>query len=177
VFEDYLQDSYDFLNYAERLAKEADERSARRYYRAAVFYASGAMEAFVNYIADSFAQARNIPDHEVAFLNDKLIFFSATKGLMERVEFHKLDDKIKVLMRRFFPDFDYMSIEWNKFMEFKKLRDSLVHPRQVDDETPLNAYQKAVREGLKAIIEIMNDLSQGLWGKPLRRQLLDLIPD
>jgi hypothetical protein len=177
VFEDYLQDSYDFLSYAERFAKEADERNARRYYRAAVFYASGAMEAFVNYIADSFAQARNLSDHEIAFLNDKAILFSATKGIVERVEFHKLDDKIKVLMHRFSPGFDFMSIEWNKFMEFKKVRDSLVHPRQVDDETPVQTYKKAVREGLKAIIEIMNNLSQGLWGKPLRRQLLDLIPD
>lgn len=177
MFEDYLQDSYDFLNLAEQLAENNDERGARRCYRAAVFYASGAIEAFINYIADSFAQAENIPDHEIAFLNDKLIFFSADKGLSERTEYHRLDDKIRVLMRRFLQDFDFRSVTWNKFMEFKRLRDSLVHPRQVDDETPLVAYKKTVRESLKAIIEIMNALSQGLWRKPLRRQLLDLIPD
>jgi hypothetical protein len=177
LFEDYLQDAYEFLNLAERFKQENDERAARRYYRAAVFYASGAMEAFVNYIADSFAHARSIPQYEIAFLNDRLISFSVDKGIFERTEFHKLDDKIRVLTGRFAPTFDYRSVGWNRFMEFKKFRDSLVHPRQVDDETSLAAYQKTIQEGLKSVIGIMNDISQGLWRKPLRKQLLDLIPE
>lgn len=177
MFEDYLQDSHEFLSTAKHLAKNADDKGARRYYRAAVFCASGAMEAFVNYIADSFAQAKNIPDYEIAFLNDKLIFFSADKGLAERVEYHKLDDKIRVLMGRFVSRFDFGCATWNKFMEFKKFRDSLVHPRQADDETPIITYQKKVSEGLGSIIQIMNDLSRGLWRKPLRKRLLDLVPD
>ena len=80
MFEDYLQDSYEFLNVGENLSKEKKDREARRFYRASVFYAAGAIEAFVNYIADSFAQAKNIPQSEVDFLNDRLAFFSVSKG-------------------------------------------------------------------------------------------------
>lgn len=177
MFEDYLQDSHEFLGIAKNLANNADDKGARRYYRAAVFCASGAMEAFINYIADSFAQAKNIPDYEIAFLNDKLIFFSADKGLAERTEYHKLDDKIRVLMIRFVNHFDFSCAKWSNFMEFKKFRDSLIHSRQADDETPVITYQKKVADGLKSIIQIMNDLSRGLWRKPLRKRLLDLAPD
>ena len=62
-------------------------------------------------------------------------------------------------------------------MDFKKFRDSLVHPRQVDDETSLHEYQTTIRAGLRAIIELMNVISQGMFRKPLRRRLLDLIPE
>ena len=60
MFEEYLQDSYIFLSIAEEASKKPNEREARRYYRASVFYAAGAIEAFVNYIADSFAQAESL---------------------------------------------------------------------------------------------------------------------
>jgi hypothetical protein len=155
MFEEYLQDSYQFLCLAEDLAKVSKERDARRYYRASVFYASGAIEAFVNYIADSFAKAGSISQHEISFLNDKALIFSVDKGIIERTEFHRLDDKIRLLMRKFVPDFDFQGVTWVKFKEFKDFRDSLVHPRQVDDETQIADYHKRVRAGLKAIIEIM----------------------
>jgi hypothetical protein len=62
-------------------------------------------------------------------------------------------------------------------MQFKDFRDSLVHPRQSDDEIDIAVYEKKVSAGLTAIIEIMNLLSKGMFQKPLRRQLLDLIPE
>lgn len=177
MFEEYLQDSYEFLLAAENPPGGTNDREARRYYRASVFYASGAIEAFVNYIADSFAKAGNIPAHEISFLNDKSLVFSVKKGLGERVEYHRLEDKIRLLMKKFVSEFDYQSLTWIKFMEFKAFRDSLVHPRQVDDETNLGQYRKKVRTGLTAIIEIMNHISKGMFGKPLRKHLLDLIPE
>lgn len=177
MFEEYLQDSYEFLSIAERLYKESNYREARRYYRASVFYAAGAIEAFINYIADCFAKGESIPRYEVSFLNDKALIFTVGKGLREKVEFHKLDDKIKLLMKRFVPGFDFQGLSWVKFMEFKELRDSLVHPRQIDDDTSIPDYRSKVRAGLKAIIEIMNFISKGMFQKPLRNQLLDLIPE
>lgn len=177
MFEDYLQDSFEFLTVGQSLAKQKKDREARRFYRASIFYAAGAIEAFVNYIADSFAQAKNIPQCEIDFLNDKISFFSVPKGPTSRLEYHKLDDKLRVLMARLAPKFDFKSLTWNKFMEFKKFRDSLVHPRQVDDETSLLEYESTLRAGLRAIIELMNLVSKGMFRKPLRRQLLDLIPE
>src|ERR1700721_2055878 len=177
MFEEYLQDSYEFLLVAENSSRGPSGREARRYYRASVFYASGAIEAFVNYIADSFAKAGNIPNHEICFLNDRSLVFSVKKGLREKPEYHRLEDKIRLLMHKFVSQFDFQSMTWIKFMEFKAFRDSLVHPRQADDETDLSQYQKKVVAGLRAIIEIMNCISKGMFGTPLRKQLLDLIPE
>ncbi len=177
MFEEYLQDSYAFLSIAETLAKESKDRDARRYFRASVFYSSGAIEAFVNYIADSFAKAGSIDRYEISFLNDKALFFSIEHGVREKTEFHKLDDKIKLLLRKFVSEFDFQNPTWSKFMAFKDFRDSLVHPRQADDEMSTTEYRKKVRTGLRVIIEIMNCISIGMFQLPLRKQLLDLVPE
>lgn len=176
MFEEYLQDSNEFLSIAEKAFKASNEREARRYYRASVFYSAGAIEAFVNYIADSFAQAESLIAHETAFLNDKRLFFSIDRGLTERTEYHSIDDKLRLLLNKFVPGFDFNSGMWSSFMQFKNFRDLLVHPRQADDKTEIIEYQKKVRAGLSSIIELMDCVSKGIFKKPLRRQLLDLIP-
>lgn len=177
MFEEYLQDSHAFLSIASAFGEKSSEREARRYYRAAVFYASGAMEAFINYHADSFQKAGSLSAHEVSFLNDKVLIFSPEKGLQQKGKYNKLDDKIKWLLRRFVSSFDFTSGTWTRFMEFKSFRDGLVHPRQAEDETPLTEYDEKVKTGLKSIIEIMNQVSQDVFGKPLRKKLLDLTPE
>jgi hypothetical protein len=179
MFEEYLQDSYEFLVRAREASNTAaDQREARRCYRAAVFYAAGAMEAFLNYAADSFAQAESLTPHEIAFLNDKTLVFCPGSGkVVQRAEFHRVQDKLRVLLGRFVPEFEFKAPSWSQMIEFKRFRDSLVHPRAGDDETPLAEYDARVRAGLSAIIEIMNCISEGVFKKPLRKQLLDLIPD
>jgi hypothetical protein len=177
MFEDYLQDSHHFLAIAERTAKEGDTREARRYFRASVFCAFGAMEAFVNYLADSFGKAKSIPPHEILFLMDSALVFSKNKGFIEKTEFHRLEDKLRLLISKFVAGFDFDSLSWNKFKEFKDLRDSLVHSRDVEDERDPLDYKTRVRSGLRSIIEIMNNIAEGMSGRPLRRQILDLIPE
>jgi hypothetical protein len=175
MFEEYLQDSYEFFE----IAKNAEsDREARRYFRASAFYASGAIEAFTNYIADSFAKAESLEPYEIAFLNDKILIFDPKKGQrVEKTEYHRLDEKLKVLINRFVPDFDFTEKAWSWLMEFKDFRDSLVHPRQNDDETTTSEYQAKMKRGLSGIIEIMNHISSGMFGKPLRKKILDLIPE
>lgn len=177
MFEEYLQDSYEFFALGKKLAEKGNNREARRYYRSSVFYALGGIEAFVNYHADSFAKAGSLTDHEVSFLNDKAIVFSVRKGTTERTEYHKLDDKLRLLVGKFATEFDFQSRAWVKFMEFKNFRDSLVHPRQADDEMAATEYRKRISDGLRAIIELMDTASRGMFQKPLRKQLLDLIPE
>ena len=176
MFEEYLQDSHDFLLIAEESFKVSNERKARRYYRASVFYTAGAIEAFVNYIADSFAKAESLTAHEIAFLNDRRLVFSIDRGLNERTEYHSIDDKLRLLLNKFVPIFDFNSGTWSSFMQFKNFRDLLVHPRQADDETKIIEYQTKVQAGLSSTIELMNCVSKGIFKKPLRKQLLDLIP-
>src|SRR5437868_7095764 len=105
MFEEYLQDSYEFLLQAEKQAQEQHPREAQRYFRAAVFYASGAMEAFVNYLADSFAKAETVQSPETLYLSDSAIGFSKSKGLITKKEFHPLENKLRILIIRFVPQF------------------------------------------------------------------------
>lgn len=98
-------------------------------------------------------------------------------NVVTRAEYHKLDDKLKILLRKFVPAFDFKSEIWSNVMEFKNFRDSLVHPRQSEDEMSLSEYQTKVQRELSGILEIMNQVSLGLFKKPLRKQLLDLMPD
>src|SRR5580700_1526363 len=130
MFEEYLQDADAFFAKAEEEVRNGHEKDARSFYRASVFCAASAIEAYLNYIGDSFAQAGRLPPHEIAFLNDKAIYFSTEKAeAVEKSEFHKVDDKLRVLMRRFVADFDFRSPAWSGLMEFKKFRNTLVHPR------------------------------------------------
>jgi hypothetical protein len=175
MFEEYLQDSFEFLQIAQQASSE---REARRYYRASAFYASGAIEAFVNYVADSFSKAGNLPPHTIAFLNDKVLIFSLRKvDVEEKTEFHRLDEKLRVLIRLFEPDFSFDNTAWSSLMQFKELRDSLVHPKESEDERTASDYDKELRGGIAGIIKIMNEVSLRIFGKPLRKQLLDLIPE
>ena len=118
MFEDYLQDSYAFFTEANN---QTDERIAKRYYRASVFYAASAMESFINYIAESFKEARNLEQAEIAFLMDKKLVFDSRKfSLQERPEFHSLEAKLKFLFHKFDPEFEFgRNPNWSKFIEFK----------------------------------------------------------
>ena len=139
-----------------------------------MFYTAGAIESFVNYVADGLADA-NLPLHEICFLKDKTLMFSAAKGLTERTQYHSVDDKIRVLAKRFAPGFNFDDKTWITFMDFRKFRDSLVHPREDEDVRDIIQYRKKAASGLQATIEVMNQLSKGIFRKPLRKQLLDLI--
>lgn len=177
MFEDYLQDAHNFLEIAEKYSKSSNDREARRYFRGSVFYISSAIEAFVNYIAGGFKEAGNVDHHETNFLNDLVETYSVKDGVKERQEFHRIDEKIRLLINKFVPNFNFQDPMWSHFMEFKLFRDSLVHPRIIEDELPLESYKKKVRAGLKATINIINSISQGVYKRPLRRQILDLMPD
>ena len=176
MFEEYLQDAYEFLLIAQ---KSADEREARRYYRAAAFYIAGAIESFLNYVAQSFAHAENLSAHEISFLNDKNLIYSPDKlKVLEKTEYHKIEDKLKVLIKRFLPTLDLGKTSWwSELQEFKNFRDSLVHPKKNEDETDIITYDQKTSSGLRATIQGMNEISKGIFDKPIRKQLLDLMPD
>jgi hypothetical protein len=176
MFEEYLQDAYEFLTIAQQCK---EDREARRYFRAATFYTAGATESFLNYVAESFAFAQNLTRHEIAFLTDKNLSFSPEKvNVIERTEYHKIEDKLKVLIKKFLPTLDLGKVRWwSELQEFKDFRDSLVHPRKSEDETDVATYNAKVTAGLRATIQGMNEINQGIFGKQIRKQLLDLMPE
>ena len=173
MFEDYLEDS----NYFAIEASEAPNvREAKRYYRVAVFCTMSAVEAFTNYIGDTLAQGETIEPYEIAFLTDKKFDVSGgTFQIIEQTEYHRLEDKLKFLICRFVPDFDFVSTPcWSRLLEFKKFRDNIMHPRQDEDEIDITEYKKKIETGLSSAIEIMNYLCKGIFNRPLRKKILDL---
>lgn len=175
MFEEYLQDASEFFEEAQ---KTTDVRIARRYYRAAVFYTSGAMEAFVNYIADTFEKGGTFTPHEIAFLTDKNLTFSQKSwDIAEKTEYHRVEDKIRFLLSKFSPNFDFNNQAWSSLMSLKDIRDSLIHPRNAEDETTAEEYRKILSAGLHGVITTMNSVSEAIFRKPLRLQILDLKPE
>lgn len=175
MFEEYLQDASEFFRLA---AENSDVRIARRYYRAAVFYTASAMEAFVNYVADTFEKGGTFTPHEIAFLTDKNLAFSQKRWIVEeKTEFHRVEDKIRFLLHKFSPEFDFNNQAWSSLMNLKDVRDSLIHPRVAEDETTIEAYRRILGTGLHGVISTMNSISEAIFKKPLRPQILDLRPE
>ena len=176
MFEDYLFDAYTF--YCEAKA-DVNERDAKRKYRAAVFYLAGAMEAFVNYLAEGFNVSGLLHAQELAFIRDETIVLDTNNfTVRNRIEFHPLEDKLKLLLKKYAPSYTFVTeLSWTHLHNFKKLRDSLIHPRMTDDTNSLDEYRTLLEQAIRAEIDIMNRLVMGIYGKGIRRQLLDLIPE
>jgi len=173
MFEEYLEDSNFF---AIEASKAGSEREAKRYYRVAVFCAMSAVEAFINYIGDTLAQGETFPTYEIAYLTDKKFDVSGgTFQILEQIEYHRLEDKLKFLICKFVLNFDFVYTPcWSRLLEFKKFRDNIMHPRQDEDEIDITEYKKKIETGLSSAIEIMNYLCKGIFKRPLRRKILDL---
>lgn len=178
MFEEYLQDAHEFFCAANEAANKSQQRDAKRYFRAAAFYTASAMEAYVNYIGDSFNKAEKLSDHERAFLNDNQLVFDPTKGIVStQTRYYSVDDKLKFLIHKFDPKYDIgKSKAWGSFIQFKTFRDSLVHPKEFDDEIEINEYREKLQMGLFGTITLMNDISNGVFKRPLRKKILDLMP-
>lgn len=172
MFEEYLEDAYYFATEAK---EKAVEREAKRYYRASVFYTASALEAFVSYISGLLIQG-GLQPYEIALLTDKK--FRLNKGkfeLSEIFELHGIEDKVRFLFCKYKPAFDFEhSSVWSQFIEFKNFRNAITHPVHEDDEISINDYQKKIKIGLSAIIEIINCLCKEIIGKPLRPKIKDL---
>jgi hypothetical protein len=179
MFEEYLQDAHELFCSGNDAAKISKEREAKRYFRAAVFYTASAMEAFLNYIGDSFNKAGTLSSHERAFLNDYQLVFDPMKGIViTQTRYYSCDDKLKFLIHKFTPDYNIgKSKAWTNFIEFKVFRDSLIHPRHVDDEIKINEYREKLELGMFGTITLMNDISVGVFKRSLRKKVLDLIPE
>lgn len=173
MFEDYLEDS----NYFVRKALEVtNERESKRFYRVAVFCAISAVEAFINYIGETLTQGKIFQLYEIAFLTDKKFDFSrGTFKILDQMEYHKFEDKLKFLICKFVPNFDFDHTPcWSRLLELKKFRDMITHPHEEEDEIDIGEYEAKLKTGLSSAVEIMDYLCKGIFSRPLRKKLLDL---
>jgi hypothetical protein len=173
MFEDYLGDAHYFGLKARELI---GSREKKRYYRASVFCAISSMEAFINYIGDAFGKGDVFEPYEIALLNDKK--FVRKKGefkILEQMEYHRIEDKLEFLICKFVPKFDFnKEAAWSRFIELKRFRDAIMHPRQDEDTIKIAEYDRKIKIGLSSTIKIMDYLCKGIFKKPLRKKLMDL---
>jgi hypothetical protein len=175
MFEDYIEDAYAFV---ESGRSALSDREAARMYRAAILQTSAAVEAYVNYIADTLSFAK-FEAFEIAFLSDKS--FGLTNEYrfvaLNKVEYHRIDDKIRLLIAKFGIEFEFGSEQtWSHFLALKNQRDALIHPRHVDETLTRADFDALLKRGLTAVLDLMNRLSIGIFSKPLRTGLLELKP-
>jgi hypothetical protein len=176
MFEEYLNDADYFFNQAK--ASKSDEALAKRFFRASIFSSFSAIEAYINFIGVTFEIGKVFKPFEIALLTDKKFEFNGKEfELTEKLEFKRLEDKLKFILNKFIPEFNFEKEKcWSSFKEFKKLRDELTHPKKEEDELTITQYDVKVKKGFYEIIELMNKISKGIFRKPLRKKILELAP-
>lgn len=174
MFEDYLKDSKYFYEKAE--SHQGDEELAKRYYRASVFCAASALEAFVNFAGNTIETAGILDQNEVAYINDKVLEVVPSKGTTEpKAKFNSIEGKLKFLINRLKVDIKIdRDSRWSDFKDFKKLRDRLVHPKEENDEVSIQEYSSELKKGLNSNIYLIDKVARKLFSKGLRRSLTDL---
>lgn len=174
MFEDYLEDAAYF---AAKVKNSTDPQQTSRYSRASIFHTMGAIEAFINYIGDTFAQSNVYEAYEIAFLTDYRFGFNNTSfDIITQVEYHRIEDKIRFLITKFIPGFDFEhNKDWCQLLQFKKFRDLITHPRQNALDISPNDYIKNAKLGLNSVIGIIDSLCRGIFDRPLRKRLTDLL--
>jgi len=176
MFEDYLQDAYYFYNQAIKSKNSSNDREAKMFFRASVFCAASSIEAFINFIGDTFSKGGTLDKIEVAFLNDKnLEIPPSTASIEKKIRYYSIDSKLKFIINKFQVNIiPGTSQVWSFFIEFKEFRDSLIHPRTTDDNIDLEDYKNKIKKGLNSNIDIMNEISNKIFKRPLRKSLVDL---
>ena len=174
MFEEYLEDAYYFAG----MAKEyPNAREAKRYYRASIFYAASAVEAFVSYVNNILIQGGLLQPYEIALLTD--VKFTLDNGrfeLTDRFELHSIEDKLKYLLCKTIPSYDFKtSAAWSKYIEFKDFINSIIHPIHDEDETTVDQYHQIVKKGLSSSIDLIDTLCNSILRKPLRQKIRDLV--
>jgi hypothetical protein len=172
MYDLYIEDAYHLANSGIQ-AKEDRER--KRYFRASIFYSVSAVEAFINYVGDTLSKSNDFPSYEIAFLTDRR--FDVVDGqfaILDVPKYQRLEDKIRFLLNKFVPTYDFSDAPWCDFIEFKKFRDVLVHPRDSDDTISTSEYERRLRSGIEATLSLIDCLCLGIFGKNLRKGLREL---
>ncbi len=173
MFEEYLEDAQFFI---EKASKEKDILKARRLFRVSILCIMNALESFINYVSQILESGKALPLYERAFLSDKK--FGLIDGqfeIQEQWEFHRLEDKLRFLLNRFDKSYNFeTNTSWCRFLELKRKRDELTHPREDYDDTEIEQYETITKNGINAIIEIMDNLCKGTFKKGLRQRIIDL---
>lgn len=175
MFEDYLIDARFFIDNSPKNSTLPEH--FYRYRRAAIFATASAFEGYVNHIAENHETAESFDSLGLDFLNDKITRINAKNSKTERIDqFNTLESKINLLISISGADKGKIkgSSQWEKFSNFKKFRNDLVHPRIKANNFDIDTYETSSRDGLSSTIYLINQISLSLYGREIRRKILEL---
>lgn len=164
----------EYLDYAERCIDQVgeDDGISDWFFIPACILAWSSIESFVNNMLDDFASLdpNLFQLHERSFLlEERLKFINEGKDIgkfiLEGKEYRKLEDKIFFLIAKCSgPDLETVKGRslWQKFENFKDVRDSLVHPRR-DKAVDLN--KEMVEEFIETSKHVIQLISKNVWKK------------
>ena len=174
MFEQYLKDASYFYSAAENKENKAS------YYRASIFHLASAVEAYINYLAYSFDHGNFLKTTtEINFLNDRTEYVDAKKGRIKiQKKYYPVDDKLRFLVKHFSKENSNLigNSCWSGYIEFKKFRDELVHPKEEMQDITDEEYKVITREGLRNTILLLDEISKSIFTDGLRPGILDYIP-
>ena len=164
----------EYLDYAERCMDQVDKDDtiSNWFFIPACVLAWSSIESFVNNMLDDFASLdpNMFQLHERSFLlEERLKFINEGENIgnftLEGKEYRKLEDKIFFLIAKCSgPDLKTVKGEnlWQKFENFKDIRDSLVHPRR---GKVVNLTKEMVEEFIETSKHVIRLISKNVWKK------------
>lgn len=157
-----LEEAKRFLDKAAEV-KTGDGK--RAYLHAALMLGFAGFEAHVNAIADDFLSREDLNAHERGLLAEHIVdLVNGEFKEKQSLKVQRLEDRILFLCRRFSKTpIDRSASYWSEFVAASKLRNNLTHPKA---ELP-SIGESAVRQALKAIIELLNFIYQSVYKKKL----------
>lgn len=174
-----MREFRDYLRYARKYLLLANEKAQLMenvdwLLIPAIIMAWSAIEFFVNNRCDDLNSLPNdmFELHEKAFLQEKRLRFvdkgsDTGKFVLEGTEYQALENKIFFLLAKG-GSLDAPSLKggklWQRFTDFKNVRDSLVHPRR-HRESELNP--QLVSDFIETAQEIIQTISLQIWNKEL----------
>ncbi len=158
-----FEDSKFFLQEAERL-QDQDSHTMRRYIRAPIITAFAAVEALLNHLLFMLGEADDLELVERAFIEEKRVELTEDGYFdIKGQKFSSLEEKIRfVYWRREGVRIPKGNVVWESFVEAKRLRDELVHPK------PANvSYSKLTVSAADSCLTATSRIVQMLgWPEP-----------
>ncbi|MGO9269779.1 MAG: hypothetical protein ACLQOO_05910 [Terriglobia bacterium] len=153
-----FEDSGFFLQEAKRL-QGTDEHATRRYIRASIITAFAALEAILNTMLFLLDQGAELELAERAFVQEKRVELTEDGYFDVRGQkFPSLEEKIRFLYWRIegvrIPK---GNVVWESFVEAKRLRDELVHPKP-----PKVSYSKLTVRAAESCLKASSEIAQTL---------------
>jgi hypothetical protein len=155
-----LEEAKRFL---ERANESTDQIAQTAYLHAALLLAFSSLEAHVNAISEEMALAPELTPQELGILREEDVRLENGEFILSGSRIYRLEDRILFLHRRFSgKPLDKQAIWWGRYRDATHLRNKLTHPKDAQVITLKN-----VELAIEAIIALLNNLYQAIYGKSL----------